>query len=394
MKSALFVRPLTAAETQALDAGLRSPSAYTLRRCQIILASARGHSAAVIADFLGCSSQAVRYAVHAFQSEGLGSLAEKSKAPKHPQWAWPIDRDDELRELLHQSPRGFGKPRSLWTLDLIAEVCFDQKMTERKLSGQAFRCILARMKINRKRAKDWMTSPDPDYARKKARRDHLLRLSADHPEWAIGFEDEVWWSRIAQPKVRTWTEGPPQKVQVLKREDDDPDPDAIACYGFYRYDTRKVTVRFVEGRPVGDVTVRFLEWLCWGVAREGKKVLVVIWDNPSWHASDAVTDWIDGQNERARRGEGVSIDICDLPVASPWLNNIEPCWTHAKKAVMQADRKLTAAEITSRVCEHFGCELLPYLKAAIPDDEECDPTIPLAPRERSLPQVADQASRE
>ena len=55
--------------------------------------------------------------------------------------------------------------------------------------------------------------------------------------------------------------------------------------------------------------------------------------------------------------------ICELPVASPWLNNIEPCWTHAKKAIMEPDRKLTAQEIMSRVCEHFGCELLPYLKS-------------------------------
>jgi hypothetical protein len=70
------------------------------------------------------------------------------------------------------------------------------------------------------------------------------------------------------------------KVQALKSEDHDPDPDAIACYGFYQYDTRKVSVRFVEGRPVGDITVQFLEWLRAGLADEGKKVLVVIWDGP------------------------------------------------------------------------------------------------------------------
>ncbi|HVK15495.1 MAG TPA: transposase [Fimbriiglobus sp.] len=224
-----------------------------------------------------------------------------------------------------------------------------------------------------------MTSPDPEYAAKKAHRDELLRLSADHPEWAIGFEDEVWWSRVAQPKVRAWTGGPPLKVQVLTSEDGDPDPDAIACYGFYRYDTRKVTVRFVEGRPVGDLTAQFLEWLCWEVGREGKKVLVVIWDGPSWHTAEAVAGWVDGQNRRAERGEGVRVDLCELPAASPWLNNIEPCWTHAKKAVMEADRKLTAAEITARVCEHFGCESLPYLKTTSPDEMEDATSVDAAP---------------
>jgi transposase len=366
MKPPLFVRPLSAVERRELEAGLRSHDVFTLRRSQILLASARGHRPSEIAPFVGCSVGTVRNAIRAFLREALGSLEAKGTGPKNPQRAWPRDRDDELRELLHQSPRAFGKPRSLWTLELIAEVCFEREMTGRKLSAQAFSSILARMGINWKRAKDWMTSPDPAYAAKKARRDRLLRLSANHPEWAIGFEDEVWWSRITQPKVRAWTDGPPLKVQVLKSEDDDPDPDAIACYGFYRYDTGKVTVRFVEGRPVGDVTIQFLEWLCWGVAREGKKVLVVIWDNPSWHAAEGVAGWLDGQNRRARRGEGVRVDVCDLPVASPWLNNIEPCWTHAKKAVMEPGRKLTAAEITARTCEHFGCELLPYLKAASP----------------------------
>ena len=27
-----------------------------------------------------------------------------------------------------------------------------------------------------------------------------------HPTWALGFEDEVWWSREAQPPLHTWSE--------------------------------------------------------------------------------------------------------------------------------------------------------------------------------------------
>ncbi|MBN9518085.1 hypothetical protein J0H58_06140 [bacterium] len=84
----------------------------------------------------------------------------------------------------------------------MAEVCFGRKITERKLSGGTIGRVLDRLGINWKRARDWTTSPDPEYAGEKARRDELLRASADHPEWAIGFEDEVWWSRVAQPKVR------------------------------------------------------------------------------------------------------------------------------------------------------------------------------------------------
>jgi transposase len=137
-------------------------------------------------------------------------------------------------------------------------------------------------------------------------------------------------------------------------------------------------LRFVEGRPLGEVTVQFLEWLCWSVAQEGKQVLVVIWDDASWHTADVVARWVKEQNRRAARGEGVRVVVCELPVASPWLNNIEPCWTHAKKAIMEVDRKLTAAEITHRVCEHFRCALLPYLKSDAAGDGELERSGPRA----------------
>ena len=45
MKRPIFVRPLTDAERKTLEAGLLSPDAFTLRRCQILLASADGQNA-------------------------------------------------------------------------------------------------------------------------------------------------------------------------------------------------------------------------------------------------------------------------------------------------------------------------------------------------------------
>jgi hypothetical protein len=167
MKPPLFVRPLTEPERAALGQGLRSPDAFTLRRCQILLHSDQGRRPAAIADALGCSSQAVRNALRAFATEGLACLRQKSKAPKTTYPAWPKDRDADLRALLHQSPRTFGKPTSLWTLDLAAQVCFEKGWTQRRLSGEAIRLVLRRLEVGWKRAKHWLVSPDPAYARKK-----------------------------------------------------------------------------------------------------------------------------------------------------------------------------------------------------------------------------------
>jgi transposase len=167
MKPPLFVRPLTGAERQALRQGLRSPDAFTLRRCQTLQASDQGQRPSQIAAALGCSAQTVRDALNAFAAEGLACLRAKSKAPKTVHAAWLKERDDDLRTLLHQSPRCFGKPTSLWTLRLAAEVCFEKGWTARVLSGEAIRLALKRLGVGWKRAKHWLTSPDPQYARKK-----------------------------------------------------------------------------------------------------------------------------------------------------------------------------------------------------------------------------------
>jgi hypothetical protein len=167
MKAPLFVRPLADAERVALRQGLRSPAAFTLRRCQVLLHSDQGQRPSRIAATLGCGVQTVRDALHAFAAEGLDCLSAKPKTPKTIHTAWPKERDDDLRALLHQSPRVFGKPTSLWTLPLAAQVCHAKGWTPRLLSGESIRLVLKRLGVGWKRAKHWLVSPDPEYARKK-----------------------------------------------------------------------------------------------------------------------------------------------------------------------------------------------------------------------------------
>lgn len=75
MKRPLFVRSLTEAEREALTQELGSRDALTLRRCQIILASAEGQRASEIAYHLCCATQTVRNTIHAFEKCGNSLLA-------------------------------------------------------------------------------------------------------------------------------------------------------------------------------------------------------------------------------------------------------------------------------------------------------------------------------
>ncbi len=170
MKQPIFVRPLSDAERESLEAGLRSPDAFTLRRCQILLASNRGENAYQIAHELGCNPQTARNAIHAFNEKGLPeALQPGSKRPHTVHRAFQgREQAEALRELLHRSPREFGRDSSLWTLEMAAQVAFEEGLTERPISGETIRATLSRLLgVRWQRAKRWITSPDPLYERKK-----------------------------------------------------------------------------------------------------------------------------------------------------------------------------------------------------------------------------------
>lgn len=167
MRRPIFVRALTDAEQQALTAGLRSSDAFVLRRCQILLASARGERAPQIAHHLVCDDQTVLDALPAFNAQGLDALKHGSSRPLRTHPAFTSEQTERLRALLHRSPREFGKPTSLWTLDLVAEVSFQEGLTPQLVTGETIRQTCVRLGIQWKRAKHWITSPDVGSTRKK-----------------------------------------------------------------------------------------------------------------------------------------------------------------------------------------------------------------------------------
>jgi hypothetical protein len=362
MQTPLFVRPLTADERATLETGLRSASALTVRRCQILLASAERQSTTTIARSLPCTDQTVRNTLHAFHQRGLTVLQPLSSRPHTMATLFDAGACEALRALLHQSPRTFGQPTSRWTLALAAKVSFAQGLTPRLVSDETIRVALRRLRVSWKRAKHWITSPDPAYARKKKLRDQLIQRALAQPTWALGFGDEVWWSRLAQPNQHGWTEAEAKyKFQELTPPTDDPDPKALACYGLLvrprPQEADQMWLRFVTGRPVSAVTIEFLAWCSAQLAAQGFTALLLIWDNASWHRSQAVRHWIRQHNQQVKRGaEGVRLVVCHLPSKSPWLNPIEPKWVHGKRAVSEPDRLLTAVELEARVYTYYGCE--------------------------------------
>ncbi len=110
-----------------------------------------------------CRSNAIR----TFNERGVGALEEGSSRPKTIHKKLDEEGAECLKGLLHRSPRDFGRDTGVWTLDLAADVSFEQGLTEERVSDETVRQALKRLGVGWKRAKRWISSPDPEYTRKK-----------------------------------------------------------------------------------------------------------------------------------------------------------------------------------------------------------------------------------
>lgn len=169
------------------------------------------------------------------------------------------------------------------------------------------------------------------------------------------------------PASSAWAE-PGRPLRVEEPSVPKGEKKALACYGLLTRcpaDPRwqeQLWLRFVAERPVSAITVQFLAWSCRKLEQQGKKALLLIWDNASWHVSREARGWIRAHNRGVRKsGNGVRIVVCALPVKSPWLNPIEPKWVHGKRAVAEPRGLVPIEETERRICAHFACEPEPHL---------------------------------
>jgi transposase len=149
------VRPISEEERKQLEQGLKSKSGFTVRRSQMLLMSGcEGIKVGVIGKRLGCSGQAIRRAIHAFEREGIASLKAKSKARHDDQ------TERQLKQLVHRSPDELGYETQLWTLQMLVEESVKQGIIEKPVTIETMSNTLQRMGINWQRVRQRITSPD------------------------------------------------------------------------------------------------------------------------------------------------------------------------------------------------------------------------------------------
>jgi transposase len=164
----LRVRDITPEERRGIEQGVRSASAFTVRRSQILLMSAdEGLKPREIGERLRCSDQCVRDALRSFEREGTACLTMKSRARRTPQATFDANGRQWLTEVIKQSPRTFGYETSLWTLKLLAQFAQQEGWSASVVRPETVGRALRKAGLNWRRAKHRITSPDEHYAVKK-----------------------------------------------------------------------------------------------------------------------------------------------------------------------------------------------------------------------------------
>ena len=184
-----------------------------------------------------------------------------------------------------------------------------------------------------------------------------MRAQADSREgWLLVEEDECWFSRFAQPQAHAWADENEALRLVERQPPRGEKQKALACFGALRRDTHEVMLYFSQGQPNSLQQWLFIIGLLAIARREHKQVVVIIWDNASWHKSKDIRRWIRHYNQRAKAEGEPRLLTHLLPVKSPWLNPIEPRWVHAKRGVCEPDGDLTPTELRRRLGRHFDTQ--------------------------------------
>lgn len=352
----LRVRPLHHKQVKKLRRLQRSGRAFISRWATILLLSHHGRSVQGIAAGMGLHVQTVRERIRAFNQADRHTCWGLFKPPRRPGCPplYGPRVQHGLVDLLKQSPEHFGLDSAVWRLQDLVEVAQRTGLVTgeaaKKFSVETVRRLLRKAGYLYLSAKWWITSDDPHYAHKKARRDRILEWAQRDPSIIVIYQDESWFS------------GNPKPVGGYGQPDHHRDravdqlphkcKGAWVLYAAYEALTGRVQ-RYYAPRCNQTYVRGQLEALLAQYQAAGQRVLVVIWDNASWHKAQALRRWSYRYNQYAKREGLIRLLIVCLPSRSPWLNPIEPVFGQAKRRVLGRRAVPQPSELKRKVERYF-----------------------------------------
>lgn len=166
MARAYVFMELGEGEAKALKAFIKEAASHRERtRAQAVWFSAQGRTVKEITHLLSVTERGVRKWFAAYRQGGLKALHNKPYPPRRTRLS--RQQEEQLVALTRQAPSTVGLEGTAWNCRLLRD--WLAQTFHLQLSQEWVRCILRKHGLRFRRPKLTLTSPDPDYARKRGR---------------------------------------------------------------------------------------------------------------------------------------------------------------------------------------------------------------------------------
>jgi transposase len=278
-------------------------------RARIILMLGTGMGAAGAADRLGISDRLVRkWRGRWQQAPQLETILEPGRSGRPP--SIPIDIRCQVVKIACDGPvfdmcggRRFRAP--IWTQQAIADELFRQ--TRVRISRSSVQRFLSASGLRPHRVRQWLHSPDPDFA-VKVQRVCQLYLNPPKNALVVSIDEKPMQALRRRHPTRLGSDG------VTRREFEYIRRGTCCLLGALDVGTGQVLGRVVRRRTAAAL-VAFLE----KVARQyPKRRIYVVWDNLNVHLDGRDARWT-AFNKR----HGGRFHFVYTPLHASWVNQIE-----------------------------------------------------------------------
>lgn len=351
------VRTLTEAERETLLQWQRSDNVIRYRRARMLFLSAKGWKSPEIGDVLGIHAETVRDTIQQFNEGGLEAITPRPRSGGPQGGKLSEEMRSQVEESIHAGPPA-EQQRATWSLASLAEQIATDFESVQSVSRETVRRFLQALKIKYRKAKGWLTSPDPLYILRKSQRDRLLKMARNDPDAAAVWLDESWF--VKWPSAY-WNWSLPDK-QPTYRQRWNEDVEKVALFASLDDESQTSFLHWATGQPNSDRMIDFLQTLAQHWTSQGKRYIALFWDKASWHTSHKTRIWLRAYNRTAKKQGLCRILICYHPTRSPWLMPLEAIFGAIKHRILGNLDFETLAVLKSAVETYFQ-QRIPEAKA-------------------------------
>lgn len=326
-----FVRPPTENEHDELQRMTQQEVGRVAERARMVLLSARRYTVPDLCEIFEMTDDTIYKWFDRFDETGPEGLFDQQRSGRPPELDAQAER--EIERVLERSPVDEGYDFTTWTVPLLNEHL--KRKLSLEVSDETVRRALRRLEFVWRRPRWAIDAEDPCFdERMEAIEAALAQAEAAADAPTVLFEDETTFRRLPPLRAMWMRRGQQARVAV-------PDSNAkFALYGVLNPLTGETfTAPFPKAKSC--YTAAFLDRLMDEV--EGQ--VLVIWDQASWHTSQAVEQVI-ARYER--------LEVLLLPKRAPEENPIEDLWRQLKQIVAaNLERSLDA--LKAAIVRFFAC---------------------------------------